>query len=209
MDLSRLRGPIYGALVALAILAVYTMVLRKPAAEEIEIIVPTATGIAEAAAPTATAAPILVHVVGAVAQPGVYALTGDARVTDAVRAAGGLTEAADASMINLADRVSDGQQVRVPALGVEPGPTLTPYPVTSAQRSGSTVPVVAGNTLININTATAAELETLSGIGPVLAERIVAHRAANGPFGTIEDIMDVSGIGEGYFARIRDSISVE
>lgn len=203
------RGTIYILLLVLTIIAVYTLIVRSPKPEPIEIVEATSPPSAEAVLPTPTPLPLVVHVVGEVARPGVYTLSGDARVVDAVTAAGGLTALADPEMINLADRVSDGQQVRVPAIGATTQPTLTPYPLAVSQRAapGLVVPVSGG--LMNINTATASELESLPGIGPVLAERIVAYRTDHGPFGAIEDIMDVSGIGEGYFAQIRELITVE
>lgn len=203
------RGTIYALLLALTVIGVYALIVKTPKPEPIQIIEATPPPSAEAVYPTPTALPIFVHVVGEVASPGVYQFSGDARVVDAVRAAGGLTTLANPEMINLADRVSDGQQVRVPAVGAAPQPTLTPYPLGVSQRSASGLVVTASGGLMNINVATVSELESLPGIGPVLAERIVSYRTENGPFAAIEDIMDVSGIGEGYFAQIRELITVE
>ena len=203
------RGAIYILLLALTIVGVYALIVRAPKPEPIEIVEATSPPAVETVYTTPTALPLVVHVIGEVARPGVYQLSGDVRVVDAVTAAGGLTTLADPEMINLADRVSDGQQVRVPAIGAAPQPTLTPYPLAASQRSASGPAEPSSGGLININAATASELESLPGIGPVLAERIVAYRTDHGPFGAIEDIMDVSGIGEGCFAQIRELITVE
>ncbi|MHB1317442.1 MAG: helix-hairpin-helix domain-containing protein [Anaerolineae bacterium] len=206
--LERNRRAIYGVLLILTIAGVYALYVRAPHPEPIQIIEPTPVPAANLATPSLEVQSVLVHVVGEVQVPGVYTLPGDARVVDAVTAAGGLTTLADPEMINLADRVSDGQQVRVPGLGAEPQPSLTPYPASQGQRSGS-LGVLSSGALININTATASELETLPGIGAVLAGRIVAYRTENGPFQAIEGVMDVRGIGESYYAQIRDLITVQ
>lgn len=207
--LERNRGAIYGVLLILTVAGVYALYARAPRPEPIQIVEPTPVTTASLAAPSPEVQPIIVHVVGEVQTPGVYALSGDARVVDAVSAAGGLTALADPEMINLADRISDGQQVRVPGLGADPRPSLTPYPVSSGRRSTSGLERVSSGALININTASASELESLPGIGPVLAGRIVAYRTENGPFEATEDLMDVSGIGEGYYAQLCDLITVQ
>lgn len=204
--LDRYRGAIYLVLLVLTAAGVYALYVRAPRAEPIEIVQVTPTPATTVTAPALQERRIMVHVVGQVQRPGVYELSGDARVVDAVHAAGGLTAMADPEAINLADRVSDGLQVRVPALGAEPLPSLTPYAGPGTQRSGSGF--LAGG-LLNINTASAVELEALPGIGPALAERIVAYRTEHGPFGAIEAIMDVSGIGESIFGQISAQITVE
>jgi competence protein ComEA len=122
-------------------------------------------------------------------------------VEQAIAAAGSATDDADLVRVNLAQRVYDEQQIYVPhkAEGATPVlPTTAPTAVTSA--SGHR---------ININTASAPELETLSGIGPVLAQRIVDYREANGPFSKPEDVKQVKGIGDSIFQRIQDSIATE
>jgi competence protein ComEA len=146
--------------------------------------------------PTSTPGPIRVHVSGAVRQPDVYELPAGCIVKDAVEAAGGPTDSADLDGINLAVELRDQQQVYVPRQG-----EVVPMAPASAGGGAASGPV-------NINTATAAELETLPGIGPKTAEAIVEYREANGPFETIEDIMDVPGIGEGTFEKIKDRITV-
>ncbi|MFQ6001829.1 MAG: helix-hairpin-helix domain-containing protein [Anaerolineae bacterium] len=162
--------------------------LRWPRPTPIEIIEPTP-------APTSTPAEIGVYVVGAVRNPGVYFLPPGSRVTDALEAAGGPTDEADLARVNLAKRVYDEEQIYVPQVGEE----NPPLPLSTGGQAGGK---------ININTATAAELETLPGIGPVLAQRIVDYRETNGPFAAIEDIKNVRGIGEVTFADIEDLITV-
>ena len=135
-------------------------------------------------------APITVHVSGAVLHPGLVSLPAGARVADAVVAAGGATAGAVLTALNLAAPVSDGQQLVVPEQGAGTG-------------SGA-----AGDGRISINTADAAALEGLPGVGPVLAERIVEHRDRYGPFAVVEDLLDVPGIGEAKLAALREMVMV-
>jgi competence protein ComEA len=141
-----------------------------------------------------TADVLVVHVSGPVARPGIVVLPADSRVADAVAAAGGALGSADLQLLNLAAPVADGEQVIVPRSG-GPGPPPTARPA-------------ADEGQVNINEADVTELEELPGVGPVLAERIVAHREANGSFGSIEDLLDVPGIGEGRLATLRDAAVV-
>lgn len=153
------------------------------------------------AAPTPTPRSVFVHVAGWVREPGVYELQEGARVIDALEQAGGPKRGAELSALNLAAVLTDGQQVIVPR-AVEPG---------AAGSAGATVPSapgVAPGGLINVNTATAAELEELPGIGPVLAEAIVAFREENGPFTSVDQLEDVSGIGPVTLEEIRDLVTV-
>jgi len=143
----------------------------------------------ETAAPTERGE-IEVHVAGWVTAPGVVRVPDGAIVADAVEAAGGLRNGASADGINLAAPLSSGDQV------VVPGP----------DEAGSAV--AADDGLISLNRADAAALEGLPGVGPVLAERIVAHRDQNGPFGQVEDLLQVPGIGEAKLASIRDLVRV-
>jgi competence protein ComEA len=145
--------------------------------------------------PTVTPTPVTVSVDGAVNQPGQYTLPPRSRVNDAVRAAGGPAVDADLERINLALILRDGERVHVPSLG-EIIPTPTPYGVTADGR-------------IDINRAGAALLEKLPGIGPTIAQRIVTYREMNGPYGTIEEIQDVQGIGPAKFGGISGLISVD
>jgi len=186
----------YGGYISLILLLLILLggalfYLRWPRTPPIEIIEPTPSSVS-------TSGEVGVYVVGAVMNPGVYFLPQGSRVADALEAAGGPTEEADLERVNLAKRVYDEEQVYVPRLGGENPPLPPPSGSSSSQAGGK----------ININTATAAELESLPGIGPVLAQRVVDYREANGPFATIEDIKNVSGIGEGIFAEIKELIFV-
>ncbi|WP_166983731.1 ComEA family DNA-binding protein [Paramicrobacterium fandaimingii] len=141
---------------------------------------------------TSIPAVIYVHVLGAVASPGLYQLSDGARVMDAVAAAGGLTDDADEAAINLARFVTDGEQVRVPEVGE-----------TAEQQEGKDA-----QGRVNLNTATAEQLEELPNIGPALAERIIAWRDDNGGFRSVDDLRNVSGIGEKTFATLKDLVTV-
>jgi competence protein ComEA len=130
----------------------------------------------------------------------VYTLEPDSIIKDALTAAGGPTDEADLDRINLAQALVDGQQIYVPHLGEENPPVQVP----SSQRSQ---PIVGSR--VNINTADLTALDSLPGIGPALAQRIVDYRQANGPFARPEDITNVSGIGPATLERIQDLITTE
>ena len=148
--------------------------------------------------------PIYIHVAGAVVNPGLIELLPGERIADAIDAAGGFTELADISEINLALRVSDGMKIYVPVQG-ENAQLITPEPYSapaaSATDSGS-------NSLININTASLEELKSLEGIGDATAQKIISYRNEHGRFSSTEDIMSVSGIGQSKFNAIKDRICV-
>lgn len=152
---------------------------------------------ADSAAPENASGEVVVHVAGAVSAPGVYTLPADSRVDDAVRAAGATADA-DLSQLNLAQKLADGQKITVPAAGEAPAPADNAAPSDSSQ-SGA---------LININTATQEELETLPSIGEVRAQAILAYREEHGGFRTTDELMEVSGIGEKIFADISPHITV-
>lgn len=152
---------------------------------------------ASASEETAASGEVVVHVAGAVSAPGVYTLPADSRVDDAVRAAGATTDA-DLSQLNLAQKLADGQKITVPAAGETPAPADNAAPSDSSQ-SGA---------LVNINTATQEELETLPSIGEVRAQAIIAYREEHGGFRTTDELMEVSGIGEKIFADISPHITV-
>ena len=156
---------------------------------------PTATPL-----PAPTPAPIRVHVSGAVRQPAVYELPPGSIVQHAVAAAGGPSPDADLNGINLALELRDQQQVYVPCQGE----ANSPPPVSGGAPGGGG----SAGALVDINAATAAELETLPRIGPTMAQRIIAYREANGPFAAIEDIQDVPGIGPATFEGLKDLITV-
>ena len=150
---------------------------------------------------TTTPTPLRVYGSGAVEQAGVYELNPGSIVQDAVAAAGGPAPGADMERINLARELQDQQQVHVPREG-EPNPLAA---VSGGASEG--VGTGAGAT-VDINTATAAELETLPRIGPTTAQKIVEYREANGPFGSIEEIQEVPGIGPATFAGFENIIAV-
>lgn len=154
-----------------------------------------------AASPDAVAQPAsaYVHVHGAVVSPGLYRLEMDARVVDAVAAAGGFTDAADPAGVNLARTVTDGEQLYVPAAGEAPPP---------ASSDGTSAGGGDADGRVNLNTADAAALDTLPRVGPALAERIIAWREENGRFTSVEDLLAVSGIGEKMLEALRDQVSV-
>jgi competence protein ComEA len=152
--------------------------------------------------PVPTEKPIIVHVTGAVPRPGVYALAQGSRVQDAISAAGGFLADAEKSGINLARALEDGEQLEIPyAEGASPviGTEIPPLVLTEPSTSSE---------LININTASQAELETLPGIGAKTAEKIIEYREQNGPFVNTEDIINVAGIGSGTYERIKNLITV-
>ncbi len=159
-------------------------------------------------APAAVSKEILVHVAGAVEKPGVHKLWQGARVIDAVKAAGPLPQASLDSL-RLAAPVSDGQTIIVPDKSA-PNALNPPQAGTGIQGASVSLAGTQAGTgsLININTASPEELDTLPGIGPALAQRIIQYRETHGPFQTVEDLKKVSGIGEKNFEKLKDKITV-
>lgn len=173
-------------------------------------------------APPGDASPsLLVHVVGAVSSPGVVALAPGSRVIDAVNAAGGLTAEADRASVNLARAVVDGEQLYVPRIGEEP--PVPPDASGDAATSGAGGDATSGagtaagaadasggaaGGLINLNTATQAELETLPRIGPAMAQRILDYRDQNGGFTSVDELKEVSGIGDATFEALSPLVTV-
>ena len=137
---------------------------------------------------------IFIDVTGAVNKPGVYTMAANSRVIDAIKAAGDSAPGADLSTINLARVISDGEQIYVDTMAVNSAGVH----VTKSVHTGP----------ININRATAAQLDVLDGIGPVIASRIIEYRKTNGPFATIDELQKVSGIGVAKFAQIKAKIRV-
>jgi len=153
--------------------------------------------------------PVIIHIAGAVKNPGVYQLKPTDRIVDAVKIAGGATEEANLDLINLAALLGDGQKIIVPYKTYsETGEEINANTYSHVASAYSSSPV-SNSAKININTANATMLQTLSGIGPVLSERIIEYRNQNGLFGVIDDIKDVSGIGEKKFEGIKDLICVQ
>ncbi|MCB6313428.1 ComEA family DNA-binding protein [Gordonibacter pamelaeae] len=164
---------------------------------------------ADAGASQAAPAPLRVHVGGAVAAPGVYGLAEGARVLDAVEAAGGFAEGAARDALNLARAVSDGEQVVVPSeADIAAQEAVSAGAGGAAAGAGASAAAGGAGGKVNINTASAAQLDTLPGVGASTAEKIVADREANGPFKTVEDLKRVSGIGDKKFAALADAICV-
>jgi competence protein ComEA len=138
---------------------------------------------------------LMVDVAGAVVNPGVYSLPLNARVVEAIKAAGGLKKGADTSDINQARILKDGEQIYV-------------YPSALSGNGGVTRPAIRKNGPIMINRATVKDFESLDGIGPVLANRIINYRKSNGPFTVIKDLLKVPGIGQSKFAQFKEKLRV-
>jgi competence protein ComEA len=179
-----------------AALVVVGRVLPRPAAPVPEL-APVFSVSAGAPAPGIGGAsgPVVVHVVGAVRHPGVYRLPAGSRARDALRRAGGASRRADLGSVNLATRLADGEQVRVPQ-------RAPPVPA-SAGPAASGPP-----SIVHLNSATAEQLDALDGIGPSLAQRIVDYRDAHGGFGSIDELDEVSGIGPVRLESLRPRLAL-
>lgn len=156
-------------------------------------------GVAAGAGVEVGTTPLLVHVLGAVVRPGLVELTAGARVVDAVAAAGGFTAEADPAAVNLARPVADGEQLVVLAVGEAPPPA-------AGAPSGGTL--ASGDGLVHLNTADITALDTLPRIGPALAQRIIDWREANGPFTSVEQLLEVAGIGDAVFSGLADRVAL-
>lgn len=161
---------------------------RKPAAA----VAPPATVAAPSAAASPAAAQLFVHVAGAVRRPGLYALTTGDRVADAIEAAGGAGAKADLDLLNLAAPVSDGMKVEVLARGA----------------SAAAAAAAGAPGAISLNSADQTALETIPGVGPVTAAAILAYRTEAGPFTSVEQLMEVSGIGPATLESIRPYVTL-
>ncbi len=184
-------GVLSGLLLGLLAAAGVFLSSRAPAGQPVELL------------PTVSPQPMVVYVLGAVQRPGVYALPPNSRVIDAIQAAGGFSESAITTDINVAAKLKDGQKLEIPGSGELPTPVfvigkdglfLTPTPVPGDP--------------VNINTADLALLDTLPGIGPTTAQRIIDYRDANGPFQTVDDLLKVAGIGPVRLERLRPFVTV-
>jgi competence protein ComEA len=165
----------------------------RSSAPPAELTLPRATPAAAPATATSTAA-ATAHAAGAVTTPGVYKLPPGARVTDLLDAAGGPTADADLDQLNLAAPVADGERIYVPRRGEAAPPTAGAPPGTGGP--------------VDLNRATAEELDTLPGVGPATAKAIIDHRTKNGRFRTVDDLLEVHGIGESKLADLRDKVKV-
>ena len=158
-----------------------------------------------------TSGSVVVHVTGAVSRPGVVTLPPGSRVTDAINAVGGASAEADTQQLNLARVLTDGEQIRVPRIG-EVLPDPAPQPGGNTAPGARTAPGKSGDGgasgTVNINTASASELEKLPGIGPALAQRIVEYRDSHGPFASVDSLTDVPGIGKAKLEGLREQATV-
>ena len=176
------------AIVAILVVAISALFVMRGASQEV-VAAPAPLEIDNIATQT-----LMVDVAGAVVNPGVYSLPLNARVVEAIKAAGGLKKGADTSDINQARILKDGEQIYV-------------YPA-AITGGGVTHRAVRKNGPIMINRASQKEFESLDGIGPVLASRIVAYRKTNGPFTAVEDLLKVPGIGQSKFAQFKEKLRV-
>jgi len=174
----------------------------RPAAVPVLPPTPVAAGAAPTVASSGTPAAIVVAIAGKVHRPGVLTLRAGARVADAVRAAGGPLPGADVGLLNLARRLTDGELVVVGVPGADAAAAA------AAPGAGGAVGQPGAGAPVNLNSATLDQLDGLPGVGPVLAQRIVDWRTAHGPFGSVEQLRDVDGIGDSKFAQLRDKVVV-
>lgn len=145
-------------------------------------------------------APVTVDVSGAVKRPGVYTLTTEDRVEDALERAGGATRRADLRQLNRAAKLEDGRQILVPTKGQAAAP--------AAESTGAGPAAGPGAGPVNLNTATQEQLETLDGVGPATAQKILEYREQHGGFKNVDELDQVSGIGEKRLAALRDEVTV-
>lgn len=190
----------------------------KPSPVPIDAYVPRVTTASATSIPMSPAI-ITVHVAGAVNSPGVYRLPSSARVVDAVTSAGGALRSADLESINLAQTITDTEQIYIPIKKVS-RPRVTTAPRLRPQRTTpTTAPTTMPGTsdgsagsqptrLINLNSATASELDSLTGVGPSTAKAIIAYRTKKGSFSKVEDLLNVPGIGPAKLAALRDQVTV-
>jgi len=182
-----LRLILFGIFIGLLAAGLITLLNQRRTATPIKLMPPP---------PTEVPLPIKVHVAGAVKNPGVYDLPAGSIMQEAIKAAGGATDSAAMDKLNLAAKLNDGQQIVVGDA------------VTAAQPSTNNQPSTTSNQLVNINTATLEQLQTLPKVGAVTAQRIIEYRTKNGPFTRIEDIQKVSGIGDATYAPLAPLITV-
>jgi len=187
--MQNLKSTLYlasGILFGLFLAALVWVVARNPSGEAVIL------------RPVPTEKPVIVHITGAVPRPGVYALPQGARIQDAISAAGGFLAEAEKSQLNLAQSLEDGEKLDIPFIEGASPIIATPGPTVAAVTTE----------LVNINTASLEELDTLPGVGPTTAQAIIDYREENGPFISPEDIVNVPGIGPVSYERMRDRISV-
>jgi competence protein ComEA len=192
---ARLLAAVAGAVVAVVLGFV---LLRPDAARSApEDTLPRASAAPSPAAPSTTGAIVVVQAAGAVVNPGLYRLAHGTRVDDLVRAAGGLAPDADADRVNLAALLTDGQKVYIPRIG-----EALPADIASPDEASSSAQVV------DLNTASAAQLETLPGVGPATAQAIIDYRSQHGAFRSVDDLLNVRGIGPAKLDAMRALVRV-
>lgn len=188
-----------GLVVAAAVTVVALRGTPAPPEVHLPLAIPSAPGAAaRAGAPAEEDPPAYVHAAGAVARPGVYRVRPGGRVSDVVDAAGGPAPEADLDQVNLAAKVIDGERVYVPKRGEAPPPG-------TGGADGGSGP---GAGPVDLNTATADQLDALPGVGPAIAQAVVDHRAEHGRFRSVEDLLEVRGIGEAKLAALRSRVKV-
>jgi competence protein ComEA len=192
-----------GALLCVGVLVATVAFLRPASAHTpVEQTLPMASASASSASGVTTttiAAEVVVHAAGAVVAPGLYRLPAGSRVADLIAAAGGLSPDADGDRVNLAAVLADGARVAVPRVG-EPAPAVDP--------SGGAAATASASGPIDLNSATATELDALPGIGPATAKLIVDDRERNGPFHAVDDLLRVRGIGPAKLDQLRALVTV-
>lgn len=224
VDRRRLTGiAVAGVVLVAAAVAGYLLLLRTPAAPPIEQRLPfagaasgsTTTVPGPPGAPGTPGAPgsatsvpteLVVHAAGAVAVPGVHRVPAGSRVADLLAAAGGPAADADLDRVNLAAALVDGERVWFPRVGEEAPPAVAGSPAGPAGSPGSPGGTTAAPGPVDVNTATVEELDALPGIGPAIAAAIVEHRERAGRFRTVDDLLDVPGIGDAKLAQLRDLV---
>ncbi|MBI1881426.1 MAG: helix-hairpin-helix domain-containing protein [Chloroflexi bacterium] len=217
--LDRNRNLVFVSLLFIAVGGAGVFYLRQPAQNPVEIRpveAATATAV-PTPVPSPTPAPVRVYVTGAVANSDVYFLPAGSIIKDAIAAAGGFTPDADPEHINQALELLDQQQIHVPRRGEENAPPPVQGGSSQGESSGQggssrsapggAAPASGG--LINLNTATLEQLDSLPGVGPAIAQRIIDYRESVGGFKTVEEITEVSGIGDATLAKIKDLITVQ
>ena len=214
--MSRVLAAAIGVLVVVVGAWWVVRVPPPPIDDRIPMASPTATTSAVAMQSSAI---LIVHVTGAVREPGVFRLPSSARVVDAVAAAGGTTPMADTVAVNFAATLVDGAQVFIPLRGrsttttlqrPRPGVNLPPAPIFTAPIPVASPPTGTSpsGAVVNLNTASLAELDSLPGIGPSTAQAIIDYRVVKGWFKSVEDLLNVRGIGQAKLAAIRSRVSV-
>jgi len=200
----RLSALSRGELIGIVVVAAVTLagaglwyVRSLPAPVQVRALPEGSAALLTGSSPSASPTAILVDVAGWVRRPGVYEFVSGSRVIDAIDAAGGARPGAQLEALNLAAPLVDGTQILVPKEGA--------VPVAGATGSGTSA---SAGGLVNVNTGTAADLETLPGIGEVIAQAIIDHRTENGPFTSVDQLLDVTGIGDATLENIRDLVTV-